>query len=66
METCQMSGIRIGAVLSDKESWQEPLLLGQITRYHTDIMAEKTPLKSTGCAQTWQEVTECLSLSNSG
>ena len=50
MEILQMSGIRIGAVLSNKKSWHEPLLLGQIVHYLTDMMAEETPLKRMGCA----------------
>lgn len=58
METLETSGIRIGAVLSNKKSWHKLLLLGQIAHYLTDIMAEKTPLKSIGCAQIWQEVME--------
>lgn len=66
METLQMSGIRIGAVLPNKKSWHESLLPGQIIHHLTDIMAEETPLKSIGYAQIWQEVMEHLSLSNSG
>lgn len=49
METLPMSGI-IGAALSNKKSWHEPLLLGQIVHYCTEMMAEETPLEYRLCA----------------
>lgn len=55
MENMQMSGIRIGAILFNKKSWHQPLLLGQVIHYLPTMKAQKTALTSIGCVQIWQE-----------